>query len=118
VSGLALAARGGPTSPTEEHILEDKMITLTASATKAIRTITEQPEVPVGSGLRIDTGTQPGSLSVAVTPGPIEGDTVLDESGARLFLGSAAVPFLEDKALDATVDAKGGVQFTVGEQPR
>jgi hypothetical protein len=42
---------------------------------------------------------------------------VVDSSGARLFLDNDAALLLDDKALDASVDDQGTVQFALAEQP-
>ena len=93
------------------------MLTLTDNAVTAIRSLTGREEVPDGAGLRIATGAQAGSLTVGLAASPIEGDQVLDSSGARLFLDPGAAMLLDDKALDASVDNQGGVQFAIAEQP-
>jgi iron-sulfur cluster assembly protein len=92
------------------------MLTLTENAVVAIRNLTDQPQVPEGAGLRIATDVAAGSLSLSLAAEPVEGDQVVDESGARLFLEAEAAQILDDKALDAAVDANGGVQFAVAEQ--
>ncbi len=94
------------------------MVTLTPTAAKVIRDLAARPGVPSGAGVRIDTGSGDGALTIAVAPGPVDGDQVLDDHGARLFVGASAAPFLDDKTLDAAVNASGGVQFTVANAPR
>jgi iron-sulfur cluster assembly protein len=93
------------------------MLTLTDNAVEVIRNLTDQPQVPEGAGLRIATDATAGSLMLSLAAEPMEGDQVVDEAGARLFLESEAARILDDKALDANVDANGAVQFAVGEQP-
>jgi iron-sulfur cluster assembly protein len=93
------------------------MLTVTDNAVAVIRNLTGQQQVPDGAGLRIATDPSAGSLTLSLAPEPQEGDQVLDASGARLFLDSEAAQLLDDKALDAAVDAAGTVQFAVAEQP-
>jgi iron-sulfur cluster assembly protein len=93
------------------------MLTVTENAVAAIRSLTSQPEVPDGSGLRIATDRSAGALQLTVAPEPHDGDQVLDNSGARLFLDNEAALLLDDKALDAQVDDQGSVQFALAEQP-
>src|SRR5690606_2311736 len=90
---------------------ESDMLTMTDNAVAAIRSLTGQPEVPEGAGLRIATDPAAGALQLSVAPAPHEGDQVLDSAGARLFLDTDAALLLDDKALDATVDEQGAVQF-------
>ncbi len=92
------------------------MVTMTDNAVAAIRSLTGQPEVPEGAGLRIATDPSAGSLQLSLAPEPMEGDQVVDSGGARLFLDSDAALLLNDKALDASVDEQGTVQFALAEQ--
>lgn len=93
------------------------MLTLTENAVQVIRSLTDQPEVPEGAGLRIATDPTAGALTLSLAAEPVAGDQVVDEAGARLFLESTAAEILDDKALDAAVDPNGAVQFAVAEQP-
>ena len=93
------------------------MLTVTDNAAAAIRSLTAQPQVPDGAGLRIATDQAAGALQLTVSPSPHEGDHVVDSSGAKLFLDTDAALLLDDKALDATMDDQGAVQFALAEQP-
>lgn len=93
------------------------MLTVTDNAAMEIRNLIARPDVPEGGGMRIATDPAAGSLTLTLAPAPVGGDAVLDASGARVFLDSAAATMLDDKALDATVDPEGRVQFLVAEQP-
>jgi Fe-S cluster assembly iron-binding protein IscA len=92
------------------------MVTVTDTARTEIRNLTAQPEVPDGGGLRIATDQSTGSLTLSLAAAPVEGDAVLDDDGARLFLDSEATVVLDGKALDAAKDEQGRVQFAVAEQ--
>ena len=90
------------------------MLTLTDNAVTAIRALTSQPEQPPDTGLRImgqGEGVPPFQLALAETPA--EGDQVIEANGARVFLDDDTAQVLTDKALDAEVDAEGGVAFSV-----
>jgi Fe-S cluster assembly iron-binding protein IscA len=93
------------------------MLTLTDNAVAVIRNLTDQQEVPDGAGLRIATDPTAGALTLSLAESPVDGDEVVDNSGARLFLDADAAVLLDDKALDAAVDPDGRVQFAVAEQP-
>ena len=93
------------------------MLTVTDVAAAEIRKLTERPDVPDGCGMRIASDPTAGSLTLTLAPTPADGDAVLDNSGARVFLDSGAASILDDKALDATVGPDGRVQFVVAEQP-
>jgi iron-sulfur cluster assembly protein len=92
------------------------MLAVTDNAAAVIRDLTDREEVPEGAGLRITTDESAGALRLSLAPEPQEGDQVLDAAGARLFLDRESAQLLDDKALDAAVDAQGGVQFAVGER--
>jgi Fe-S cluster assembly iron-binding protein IscA len=114
---IALAANVGEerADPTPQG---GTMVTLTAKATTVIRSLAERSGNPSGAGVRIDTEPERGAFTIAVAPEPHAGDQVVDDGGARLFVGEAAAPFLDNKTLDAAVNADGGVQFTVSDAPR
>jgi len=100
------------------------MLAVTDQAAAAIRDLTTQPDLPAGTGVRISSSpmsgaeSDPGSaaepeLSLALSTGPAEGDTVMDAGGARIFADQTAVQVLDGKTLDAQSDGMGGVQFAV-----
>ncbi|NEN78400.1 Fe-S cluster assembly protein HesB [Nocardioides zeae] len=89
------------------------MLTLTENASTIVKDITDaQPEA---AGLRIssESATEP-AFAVSVAPAPEEGDQVVEQSGATVYLDTDAAQQLDDKVLDAAVDDQGGVQFALG----
>jgi Fe-S cluster assembly iron-binding protein IscA len=92
------------------------MLTMTENAVLVIRDLTTQQEVPDGAGLRIASDLAAGSLNLSLAESPTQGDQVVDSDGARVFLDPQAAQILDDKALDAAVDAQGAVQFGFAEQ--
>jgi iron-sulfur cluster assembly protein len=94
------------------------MLVLTDNAISAIRSLTSQPELPAATGLRIMAqANEVPSLQLALTEGPVAGDQVVEEQGARVFLEPAAAAALDEMSLDARVDDQGQVAFSVSEQP-
>lgn len=91
------------------------MLTMTDNAATAIHTLTATPEVPDDGGIRIATDGE-GALTLALVASPTDGDAVVEDSGARVFLESTAGQLLDDKLLDAASDGQGQVQFTVADQ--
>jgi iron-sulfur cluster assembly protein len=85
------------------------MVIMTEHAVDAIRSMSEDPS----AGLRISGGQPDNQLSLAMEPGPVDGDAVVESAGARLFLDPVAAAILDDKALDAQSDQAGMVRFTV-----
>jgi Fe-S cluster assembly iron-binding protein IscA len=93
------------------------MLAVTDNAVAVIRDLTEQQNLPDSAGVRIASDPAQGALTMSLATAPQDGDQVVDQSGARLFLDGEAARVLDDKSLDAAVDANGAVQFEVGEQP-
>jgi iron-sulfur cluster assembly protein len=91
------------------------VLTLTDTAATEIRNLIAQPEVPDDGGVRIASDPE-GALTLALAGAPADGDAVVEEAGARVFLEPEAGELLEDKLLDAGVDPDGNVQFTLGQQ--
>ena len=88
------------------------MLTMTDSAATEIRNLVAQPEVPDDGGVRIASNGD-GALTLALAAAPADGDAVVEEGGARVFLEEEAGKLLDDKQLDCGVDAQGQVQFTL-----
>jgi iron-sulfur cluster assembly protein len=90
------------------------MLTLTDAAATVVKSIIAQtPDLSDGA-LRIsasEPGTSELSLAIAVEPEPR--DTVIEESGARVFLEPNAALVLDDKVLDAQIDDAGAARFSV-----
>ncbi|MCG5218671.1 Fe-S cluster assembly protein HesB [Streptosporangium sp. KLBMP 9127] len=92
------------------------MLTLTTDAVVAIRDLTAQEEPSGETGLRLSTKSDNGagtSLDASISGGPQLGDEILEAEGARVFVESAIVSYLDDKTLDAEVAQEGGVTFLV-----
>ena len=98
------------------------MLTLTDRAAEAVRTLTNQSDLPDDSaGLRIVShgaaqNSGQGQLSLSLTQGPQSGDAVVETGPARVFLEAEAAQALTDQQLDATVAADGGVRFLLAPQ--
>jgi Fe-S cluster assembly iron-binding protein IscA len=92
------------------------VLTLTDNAATEIRNLIALPEVPDDGGVRIASdGT--GALTLALAGAPTDGDAVIEEQGARVFLESTAGELLDHMLLDAGVDPSGNVQFSLEQQP-
>lgn len=95
------------------------MLTITADAAEAVKTLVSAQSAPEGGGLRFAAQSADEAemaIEVSVAPAPAEGDAVLESDGARVFLESAAASFLADKQLDTQQDAEGNVNLAVREQ--
>ncbi len=95
------------------------MLTLTDNAADAVKTIAQATEgMPDESGLRIQAeaaGDGQMGFGLALADGPAEEDQVIEEDGARVFLGPEAAVYLDDKVLDASI-VGDKVQFSLTEQ--
>jgi Fe-S cluster assembly iron-binding protein IscA len=91
------------------------MLTMTEDAVTVIRTLKDGQALPDDGGVRI-ANDPAGALTLGFTNGPSAGDQVIENSGARLFVSPEAAVLLDDKALDASVDPEGNVQFALMDQ--
>jgi iron-sulfur cluster assembly protein len=91
------------------------VLTMTDSAAAEIRNLVARPDVPDDGGVRISGGVD-GSLQLALTAGPLDGDQVVDQQGARIFLEPQVGELLADKKLDAAVGEQGSLQFSISEE--
>jgi len=96
------------------------MLVLTEAAAEVVKSVTDTPQAPDGTGLRItQAAEEPGganALQLAAAAEPGANDQVVEIAGARVFLDQGAAAYLEDKVLDAEVDTQGKVRFTLGVQ--
>jgi len=94
------------------------MLLLTDNAKHAIESILAGAEDPGSAGLRISSSAnESNSLSLTVTTSPNDGDTIVDESGARVFLAPVAAEILDAMVLDTEAHEDGAVRFKVSRQP-
>jgi Fe-S cluster assembly iron-binding protein IscA len=94
------------------------VLIMSEQAAAVIEQILAESEAGPEAGLRI-TGSADGdgnaSLEFEVAEGPVEGDEVVREGGAAVFLDLIAAAALDDKTLD--VEAHGDhFHFSLGEQ--
>jgi len=93
------------------------MLTLTDNARVAIGTMLAEAPGSDSSGLRIAAmDDAPGSVGLSIVETPSEGDTVIDQPGARVFLESSAAAVLDRMVLDARPGDAGAVEFRLGPQ--
>jgi len=85
------------------------VLALTHNATDAIERILAAPGVPTGAGIRIAPGASNGDsgpvseLQLSVAEEPADGDEVIEDEGARVFVEDTVSGYLDDKQLDAAV---------------
>ena len=98
------------------------MLTLTENADAVVTTIVGREDASADAGLRIQTADGQGPsgearFAVHVVPSPEPADVVVEGAGSRVFLEPNAADSLSDKVLDADVDDRGAVSFTILPQP-
>ena len=94
------------------------MLALTDNAVEAVQEILSSSEaMPETGGLRLvaDPAGAQTNFELSVVALPAEDDEVIEEQGARVFLDREAATLLEDKVLDASVEANE-VAFTITDQ--
>ncbi len=85
------------------------MLSLTHDAAHAIEDILQSADAPTSAGVRITqapSGTNsagPSELRVTLAEEPVDGDEVIEEEGARVFVEDTVSGYLDDKELDAQV---------------
>ena len=94
------------------------MLALTERAAEVIKGIVDESDAGPGGGLRI-TGTAEAdgeaALEFSVAPEPVEGDAVVEDGGATVFLDELAAEVLSGKKLD--VEAHDDhYHFSLGDQ--
>lgn len=94
------------------------MLVLSDRAATVIEEILEEAKAGPESGLRISGTAEPdgaASLEFALAAEPIDGDEVVSEGGAKVFLDDIATVALDDKTLD--VEEHGDhFHFSLGDQ--
>jgi iron-sulfur cluster assembly protein len=90
------------------------MLTLTDNAVTAIRTLTGEQALADAGGLRISNGAE-GTLTLSLANQPSQGDEVVENAGARLFVAPEAAQMLDGMALDAAMEPDGSVHFALSD---
>ncbi|HZD72270.1 MAG TPA: HesB/YadR/YfhF-family protein [Actinomycetes bacterium] len=93
------------------------MLTITTEAAEVIQAIVASSPVPEG-GVKISAkplSDTESRLELSIVEGPTETDSVVEESGTRVFLENGVSDYLDDKVLNAQME-EGQVRFTIEEQ--
>jgi iron-sulfur cluster assembly protein len=83
------------------------MLTLTPEAERVVFDVVVREDAGPDAGLRISPGppsAAEGTWNYAVVHGPWEGDLVIEDGNARVFVDADAASELEDSVLDAHID--------------
>jgi iron-sulfur cluster assembly protein len=93
------------------------VLTLTPTAAETVRRLlaSARASAEPHAGVRISTARRERadtSVEATLADQPEATDQTIDEAGATVFVDETASEFLDDKVLDASVEAKG-VRFTI-----
>ncbi len=83
------------------------MLTLTENAAHAVHDLTERAGLPADGGIRIAESPEGGAFDLALVPAPVEGDALIEQEGARVFVEPAAGEALAEQQLDAQATDEG-----------
>jgi iron-sulfur cluster assembly protein len=97
------------------------VLTLTSTAAETVRQLMASARASAEpyAGVRISAvrrtvaGT---SVEIALADEPKPTDQRIEDAGATVFIDATAAEFLDDKVLDASIEAEG-VRFTILEPP-
>ena len=90
------------------------MLTLTETATTAVKAIVSGTPDAEGGGLRIGAGADGETgFAVSIVATPLPGDATVEADGAKVFLEPSTSAVLDDKTLDAQVGENGTVTFAL-----
>jgi iron-sulfur cluster assembly protein len=94
------------------------MLVLTPIAVEVVSAITSTSSRPDAAGVRIAAaGASPEGVNLAVdlVGCPFDGDHVLAQRGARVYMDETAARFLGNKVLTAELDVDGNPRFRLFE---
>jgi Fe-S cluster assembly iron-binding protein IscA len=77
------------------------MLQVTDSAAEAVKAMLAEAELPDGAGLRIAVDEAEDAVDLLLEDAAAEGDSVVTQDGAQVFLDATAAAALADKVLDA-----------------
>jgi iron-sulfur cluster assembly protein len=95
-----------------------RVLAISRGAAQVVKEIVTSSDVGEEGGIRLSVESiddRSARLDLTVADSPEPGDTLIEEEGAKIFLERDAAGFLDDKVLDASVEADG-VAFSIVEQ--
>jgi iron-sulfur cluster assembly protein len=94
------------------------VLAISHGAAEVIRQLVASGQMPENGGIRISAepiDDESMTLDLSLAPSPDPGDAIVAQEGAHVFVEQAVEPLLDDKTLDAAVQADK-VTFTIVEQ--
>ena len=86
---------------------------------EVIKQVVSSAQMPDEGGIRISgqpIGDEGVSLELSLATSPQPGDAIVEQEGANVFVEQLVAPLLDDKTLDADVEADK-VAFSIVAQP-
>lgn len=83
------------------------MLTITETAQTAIRSLSEQAGLPETGGVRLAMDETQNGLQMSLAQEPVDGDQVVEDAGARVFMPTETATLLETQELDAAATPEG-----------
>lgn len=83
------------------------MLTVTETAQTAIRSLSQEAGLPATGGVRLAMDEGQGGIQMSLAQQPVDGDQVVDDGGARVFMPAETSTLLETQQLDAAATPEG-----------
>ena len=94
------------------------MLAISHTAAEVIKQIVSSAQIPLEGGIRISAeamGSESVSLDLSLVMNPQPGDAIVERGGANVFVEQDVAPLLDDKLLDASIEADEAA-FSIVEQ--
>ena len=94
------------------------MLAISDSAAQVIKHVVSSAQIPDEGGIRISAepmDDESVSLDVSLVMSPEPGDAIVEQAGANVFVEQDVAPLLDDKVLDASIEADRAA-FSIVEQ--
>lgn len=94
------------------------MLAISHGAAEVIKQAVSSAQIPDEGGIRISAepiGSESVRLDLSLVMNPESGDAIVEQEGAKVFVERDVAPLLDDKVLDASIEADQ-VAFSIVEQ--
>jgi iron-sulfur cluster assembly protein len=84
------------------------VLAISHSAAEVIKQVVSSAQIPDEGGIRISAepvGSEGVSLDLSLVMNPEPGDAIVEQEGANVFVEQDVAPLLDDKVLDASIEA-------------
>lgn len=94
------------------------VLAISHGAAEVIKQVVSSAQIPDEGGIRISAepiGSESVRLDLSLVMNPESGDAIVEQEGAKVFVEQDVAPLLDDKVLDASIEADQ-VAFSIVEQ--